>query len=62
MIQRGAYDASIESREHPDDDFYKGKKLAYQEVLNTIKNELIMGIEEYDKRETNKTLQFTKFF
>lgn len=37
-----ANDASIESREHPDDDFYKGKKLAYYEVLDTIKNELII--------------------
>lgn len=36
-----ANDASMESREHPDDDFYKGKKLAYYEVLDTIKNELI---------------------
>lgn len=36
-----ANDAIMESREHPDDDFYKGKKLAYYEVLDTIKNELI---------------------
>ena len=36
-----ANDVIMESREHPDDDFYKGKKLAYYEVLDTIKNELI---------------------
>ena len=37
-----ANDAIMESREHPDDDFYKGKKLAYYEVLDTIKNELVI--------------------
>ena len=41
-----ANDAIMESREHPDDDFYKGKKLAYYEVLDTIKNELIAKAPE----------------
>ena len=35
-----ANDAVDESKENPNDDFYKGKKLAYYEVLDTIKNEL----------------------
>lgn len=35
-----ANDAIAESNDNPGDDFYKGKKLAYYEVLDTIKNEL----------------------
>ena len=29
------------ARENPDDAFYKGKRLAYYEVLDTIKNTLL---------------------
>jgi len=35
-----ANDAFEEATENKDDDFYKGKKLAYYEILDTIKNEL----------------------
>lgn len=35
-----ANDAFEEADENKDDDFYKGKKLAYYEILDTIKNEL----------------------
>lgn len=35
-----ANDAFEEAAENKDDDFYKGKKLAYYEILDTIKNEL----------------------
>lgn len=35
-----ANDTVEELNENKDDDFYKGKKLAYYEVLDTIKNEL----------------------
>ncbi len=35
-----ASDALEEARENNGDDFYKGKKLAYYEILDTIKNEL----------------------
>ena len=35
-----ANDAFWEATENKDDDFYKGKKLAYYEILDTIKNEL----------------------
>lgn len=38
-----ANDAIAEAKENPQDDFYKGKKLAYYEVLDTIKNELKVG-------------------
>lgn len=36
-----ANDAFEEAKENAGDDFYKGKKLAYYEILDTIKNELI---------------------
>ena len=35
-----ANDALEEASADTDDDFYKGKKLAYYEILDTIKNEL----------------------
>lgn len=35
-----ANDAFEEAAENKNDDFYKGKKLAYYEILDTIKNEL----------------------
>ena len=39
-VLENANDAFKESTENKDDDFYKGKKLAYYEILDTIKNEL----------------------
>ena len=36
-----ANDAISEAKENPEDDFYKGRKMAYYEILlDTIKNEL----------------------
>lgn len=35
-----AADALKEAKADKDDDFYKGKKMAYYEILDTIKNEL----------------------
>lgn len=35
-----ANDAISEAKENPEDNFYKGRKMAYYEVLDTIKNEL----------------------
>ncbi len=35
-----ANDALDEAKENPDDEFYKGKRLAYYEILDTIKGEL----------------------
>lgn len=35
-----ANDAISEAKENPEDDYYKGRKMAYYEVLDTIKNEL----------------------
>ena len=44
-----ANDALEEAKKNKDDDFYKGKKLAYYEILDTIKNEL--DINEQDLKE-----------
>ncbi len=44
-----ANDAVKESKENPKDAFIDGKKLAYYEVLDTIKNEL--DVSEQDMRE-----------
>lgn len=41
-----AQDALTEARENPKDDFYAGKRLAYYEVLDTIKNELIVRVDD----------------
>ena len=46
-----ANDAVMESKEKKDDAFLAGKRLAYYEVLDTIKNELIvrdMDLEEFN--------------
>ena len=37
-----ARDAAEEAKENGNDDFYNGRKLAYYEILDTIKNELIV--------------------
>lgn len=37
-----AKDCVEEAKEHPKSEFFDGKKLAYYEVLDTIKNELIV--------------------
>ena len=44
-----ANDAVKESKENPKDTFIDGKKLAYYEVLDTIKNEL--DVSEQDMKE-----------
>lgn len=54
-----ANDAVAEAKENTDDDFYKGKKLAYYEVLDTIKNELIARDEDLKKYGLNINLERT---
>ncbi len=44
-----AEDALEDAKMHEGDDFYMGKKFAYYEVLDTIKNDLITW--EYDLSE-----------
>lgn len=45
-----ANSALIDAAENSDDDFYKGRKFAYYEVLDTIKNEFAVrgqNLKEY---------------
>lgn len=44
-----ANDAVEESAQNKGDDFYKGKKLAYYEILDTIKNELMVREQDLAK-------------
>lgn len=53
-------DALMEARENPDEDFYKGKKLAYYEVLDTIKNELTARVD--DLKELGLDIDLDKMF
>lgn len=49
-IVKNAKAAIEESKENKNDDFYKGRKFAYYEILDTIKNELIVreqNLEEF---------------
>jgi hypothetical protein len=39
-VMDNANEALEDAKADRDDDFYKGKKLAYYEILDTIKNEL----------------------
>lgn len=52
-----ANDALLESR---GDEFYDGKRLAYYEVLDTIKNEL--EIDEQDLKEFGLDINLEKAF
>lgn len=55
-----ANDALEELKENKDDDFYKGKKLAYYEILDTIKNEL--EVREQDLKELGLDIDLEKTF
>lgn len=39
-VIENANDAAEEAKQNKADDFYKGRKLAYYEILDTLKNEL----------------------
>lgn len=45
-ILTNADDAIAEAKDNPLDDFFAGKLLAYYEILDTIKNELIAHEQE----------------
>lgn len=55
-----ANDALEESKADQDDDFYKGKKLAYYEILDTIKNDLITN--EKDLKEFGLDVNLERTF
>ena len=44
-----AADAAKEAKNSPNNDFYDGKRMAYYEILDTMKNELI--VREADLKE-----------
>ena len=43
-----AKDCIEEAKENPESEFFDGKKLAYYEVLDTIKNELLAHSEDLE--------------
>ena len=54
-----AKDSIIEHKENPKDLFYDGKLLAYYEMLDTIKNELI--VRDVDLKEFGLDINLEKF-
>lgn len=55
-----ANDALEEAKRNKDDAFYKGKKLAYYEILDTIKNEL--DINDQNLKEFGLDINLEKKF
>lgn len=48
-VIENANDALEEAKQNKGDDFYKGKKLAYYEILDTLKNELMVREQDLNK-------------
>ena len=59
IISRLIDNANEALAESPKDDFIKGKRLAYYEMLDTITNEL--ELSEYDLKEFGLDIDITKF-
>lgn len=55
-----ANDALEEERKNKNDAFYKGKKLAYYEILDTIKNDL--DIDDQDLKAFDLDVNLEKMF
>lgn len=55
-----ANDAFEEAASNPNDKFYKGKKFAYYEILDTIKNELVA--RDQDLQEFGLDINLEKMF
>ena len=53
-----AIDAVAEEREHEADDFYKGRRFAYYEMLDTLKNQLL--IDEQDLHHYGLDMELEK--
>lgn len=63
IISRVIENANValeESKQNPKDDFYKGRKLAYYEILDTIKNE--MDVRDADLKELGLDIDLEKEF
>lgn len=48
-VVSNALDALGEAKENKNDEFYEGKLLAYYEVLDTIRNELVVREEKLEE-------------
>lgn len=59
-VLENANDALDDAKQNKNDDFYKGRKLAYYEILDTIKNELIAN--EKDLKEFGLDIELEKTF
>ena len=59
-VIENANDAVEESNQNQKDDFYKGRKLAYYEILDTIKNEL--SARDQDLKEYGLDIDLEKEF
>ena len=59
-VSDNAADALEEAKENKNDDFYEGKKLAYYEILDTIKNEL--KVSEQDLKDFGLDIDLEKEF
>lgn len=55
-----AKDCMIEYKENPKNPFYDGKSLAYFEMLDTMKNELI--VRDVDLKEYGLDIDLEKYF
>lgn len=59
-VIENAKDAAEEAKQNKDDDFYKGRKLAYYEILDTIKNEL--DVNDQDLKDFGLDINLEKEF
>lgn len=59
-VIENARDAREEAKENKADDFYRGKNLAYYEILDTIKNEL--DVRDEDLKELGLDIDLEKEF
>ena len=59
-VIENANDAADEAKQNKADDFYKGRKLAYYEILDTIKNEL--EASDADLKEFGLDINLEKAF
>lgn len=59
-VIENANDAAEEAKQNKADDFYKGRKLAYYEILDTIKSEL--EVRDVDLKEFGLDIDLDKDF
>jgi len=59
-VIENANDSLEESKQNPNDDFSKGRKLAYYEILDTIKSEL--EANDQDLKEYGLDIDLEKSF